>query len=447
MKYLAKILIWPMLLVLAACSHGIDDPVNGTGSGVVALSFNMTTQGTTLLSRADDSNHPETASEYAALEDAINYDDLALLVFARRDSGDEKLLFKITDFTPSTALGTQRVNILGSPGNYLINLTILREEFTDFLGGYELSPEGKSTITFRMLMVANCFGEDDDRDAAWDAVTGQDFPEVMSQISTWSYSMDNLYDAAAGTSAAELYGDKAQGLPMFGTTTFSTSESMLYYSRPENRVYLGQIDMLRSVAKIRVVDNIRLKTEGYPRLKAVRFTGSRSEGMVLPFDALNYQNGNQVHSLNMYHPDDELTMADAAVYSLGTIPEQWSMTPAADCTGDTFIGFVPEQRISYADNNVAAGMPVFDIDVAFYDTDSNIEIIRTFSVPMTGYNGVQFTNFGQSILRNHIYTLRVNDVGLTMDFTVDLVPYIGCVLDPYFGIDRSDELPGIVPGS
>ncbi len=447
MKYLAKILIMPVLLLLAACSDRTDGPGQDAVSDVVALSFNMTTQGTTLTSRADDQNHIETSSEYTAFEDAIDTRDLALLVFAGRNGGDEKLLLKITDFTPaSTAASAGSVAIFGSPGNYIINLTLLRKEFADFLGGYELTPEGKGSITFRVLMVTNSFAGDDERDEAWEAVTGQDYPEVISQLSSWSYSVNDFYDAAGGTSATDLYGKKAKGLPMFGTTSFSTTESLLYYSRPENPVYLGEVDLLRAVAKVRVVDNIRLKTEGYPRLKAVRFTGSRADGMVLPADALNYQNGNQVHTTNLYRPDDELTRGDASISSLGIIPQQWSMTPAADRTGDTFIGFVPEQRINYADNNVAYGMPVFDIDVAFYDLESKVEVIRTFSVPMTGYGDIQF-KFGNSILRNHIYTLRVNDVGLTMNFTVDLVPYIGCVLDPYFGVDRTGELPGIVPNS
>ncbi|MDE6339683.1 MAG: hypothetical protein K2K97_07855 [Muribaculaceae bacterium] len=449
MKYI-YIIFLPALLLLTACSSP-DDPDNLVGSGdCVSLSFNMMTAGTIKETRADDQGHNETDSEFREFEDGIDMGDLGILIFAKiaGSTSEHKLVYKLTNLLASD---DAHINVVGSGGNYLVNLMILKDDLKEVLGGYEITPEGTSLISFRMLILANCAPAGTNATAMWDAVNGQDFPTVISQLSQWNFSMSDIYNADGGPEVKTLYSNhennKVNHCPMFGTKLSTTTEQALYYSRPENRVYLGEVNLLRSLAKVRVVDNIQNKDDqGYPRVEAVEFLSSQSQARQLPFGALDYQDGQQVHTPNIFEENSNLTLA--ATYKLGTIHESWSMTPDSQRTGDVFIGFVPEQRIGHPNNNADEGMPVFHITIAnhkangYEASDDEVEMLD-FYVPMTSYNGVNF-NFGQDILRNHIYTLSVNDFGAQLNMEVVVVPYRSCVLEPYFGLDR-DELPGIVP--
>lgn len=432
MKY-KYIFLLSALLLLAACSSSDDtDDIFDTGD-CVSLSFNVVTGDAITGSRADSQGHGETDSEFRDFEDGVDIEDLGIFVFAKiaGSTSDEKLVYKLTNLLDSD---DARIKIVeGSRGSYFVNLMMRRADLKDVLDGYEITGEGKSIVSFRILILANCSTASANTTAMWDAVTGQTFPAVIAQLAEWNFPMSDIYNADGGSGVETIYSNGNNHIPMFGNNLFSVTEVALFFSRPVDRIYLGEVNLLRSLAKVRVVDNIQNKdAQGFPCITAVEFLSSQSVARQLPAGALNYEDGQQVHTPNIFQDNSNLTLADT--YKLGILPESWTITPSSQRTGNVFIGFVPEQKIGYPNNNAEGGMPVFHVTIANHKADGSMESLD-FYVPMTSYNGVNFS-FGQYILRNHIYTLSVNDFGAKLNLQVDVVPYRSCVLEPFFGLDR-----------
>ena len=246
----------PALLLLTACSAS-DDPADFSGMGdCVSLSFNMVANTPiTASSRADDQGHKEIDSEFRNFEDGVDIGDLGIFIFAKiaGTTSEEKLIYKLTNLLD---YDDGRISIVGNGGNYFVNLMIRKDDLKDVLGGYEISAQGQSIITFRILLVANCGSVSANPTAMWNAVNGQTFSAVLSQLSDWNFAMSDIYTADGGPGVDAFYGTNDSHIPMFGTDAFAVTEAGLYLSRPDDRVYLGDINLLRSLAKIRVVDNI-----------------------------------------------------------------------------------------------------------------------------------------------------------------------------------------------
>ncbi len=390
-------------LLLTACSL-IEDPVRDCSDveaplDALMLSFEMHTSGSVISSRAD-SEHEEIRSEYRDFEDAIDFKDCAVFVFAGTGelTGAETLVYKKTDL----GLSTDNDNsITGAYGNYTVNLTITRPRFKE-LTGIDVKPGGTDLIKFRILLLANCSSPGTSAAAKWNQIDGTTYSKVIEQLSAWRFAMGYIYNPSpASTAVTDIYNKKKA--PMFGTNVFAATQQALIDSRPEDRLQLGSMDLLRAIAKVRVVDNIPGKNEaGYPKIAGATFISSQSEACQLPYNALTYQNGQQVHTPNLAAPDNELVYDGAPSYELGSIPDAWSITPASQRKGTTWIGYVPEQKIGAEATDALAGMPVFKVSVAMDENTVNL-----YEVPLTEYNDVTFT-FGDYILRNHIYTLSVN---------------------------------------
>lgn len=430
MKYL-YILFLPILSLLTACSSS-DVPGDVATGENVSVSFSLITAGKVTDTRTDNQGHLETDSEFRDFEDGIDMEDLGIFIFAKiaGSTSEEKLVYKFTNLLDSDP---GRISIVGPAGNYLVNLMIRKDELYDVLDEYAITPEGKAIISFRILILANCLPASATATSMWDAVDGSTFSSVISQLEEWNFPMTDLYNADGGAGVAAIY-NKKKHCPMFGTNVSSVTEDALYYSRPEDRVYLGEVNLLRALSKVRVVDNIQNKDAlGYPKITAAEFLSSQNQARQVPAGAANnYEDGQQVHTPNIFDVNSNLTLE--GTYKLGILPDSWTITPADMRTGYVFIGFVPEQKIGHPNNNIEEGMPQFHITVACHKADDTFEDLDYY-VPMTSYNGVNF-NFGQNILRNHIYTLSVNDFGATLNLEVDVVPYRSCVLEPYFGLDR-----------
>ena len=436
MKYL--LITLTSLLMLTGCGWiGDSDDCPVADNSTISLSFNMMTSGP-IFSRADANGHTEVDSEYREFEDGIDISDLAVFIFAKiTGSADpERLVYKLTDLTKSD---DARIKVIGTPGSYQIDIMIFRNDLKEILGGYDITPAGRENISFRMLVMANCSSPGTNAAAKWNEITGKEYTTVIEQLDKWNFAMSYIYnDKATSDDVTALYQNRKKHVPMFGTYLFPpVSEDALYYSRPENRVYLGEMDLLRALAKVRVVDNIQGKVDGFPRISSVEFVSSQSEAHQLPYKAADYQNGQQVHDPAIAHPENSLTPENPIVYRLGKLPDAWCMTPTGKRTGDVFIGFVPEQQISIVNNVLDSGMPMFRITIDVMKADGTLETL-TYDVPMTSYNGVPF-RFGANILRNHIYTLSVDGFGTLLDLHVDLVPYRSCVLEPFFGLDRDRD--------
>ena len=411
------LLFFLISLLLAACSTTGEPPESPEGgySDNISLRFQLLASGTAMATRSDDRDHAETESEYRQFEDGLDFSNLCMFVFARKASAvseDERLIFRTDDFSSDNDTA---VYINGSYGAYDVDLTIPKKQLDSIIFGEGseemMDPNGTENIAFRILIVANAYpasASEDDRKSKWEAVDGTTFRQVIEGMEEWSCPMTDIYDSKyAGDEVTGFY--RGGSMPMYGSNIFVTTQKALYYSRPEARVYLGDIDMLRSLAKVRVVDNIASKNEqGYPKVAGVQFIGSQTQTMILPHNALYYKNGTQIHTPNMYEEDLSLSLTGAPVYKLGIVPEAWTTDiPAASRKGNVMAAYVPEQEIGPLNNNVDEnGMPVFRIIVDF-----GLGLTQVYDVPMTAY-GDQTFQFGANILRNHIYTLSVNAVSM-----------------------------------
>lgn len=435
------------MAMLPSCNSIIEEGGVCPESDTVMMSFKMLTSAPLTGTRADDHNHDEVDSEFREFEDGINVNDFAFFIFV--GTGDDaKLVVKNTNIASSTDPTTM---ITGSPGAYTVTVKMDRQTLDAKLG-HPIEPGSTAPVNFRFVVFANCLstaGPNNPIEGGnYNALTGNTFGEVVANAEKWGFAMAKIYSSVENDSPVDgLY---KGNIPMYGTNNFTVTEGALYASRPDNRIYLGEIDLLRALAKVRVVDNIADKdSQGYPRIERVEFIGTQIYARQLPYDAINYRNGTQVHSPNIFKPTEGALTPDATPkdgFVLGTIPNSWA-SPATNGYV-TRIAYVPEQKIERFNNDVNAdGLPMFRITVGtkWEMKDGKVSTSETavYDVPMTGYDGQSF-EFGDNILRNHIYTLSVNQVklGVPADITLNVVNWNeqSLILDYTNNVNVSDPL-------
>ncbi len=373
-------------LLLTGCSWVEDSGTECPVSDNITLSFQMLSAN--IGTRADSNPlHSETDSEWQAFEDLIDVNDFAFYIFADVED-DTPLVMKVTDIAGST---DPNMMITGSPGAYTVSTVIPRKNLEDLLG-YELSPGSSKVLNFRIVVLANAQGAGDYADIVSD---NPNFTTFWERVKEWNFNMDAIYSNNSGDSG--INGLYKGAIPMFGMSAFGITEDALYESRPDDRIWLGDIWMLRALAKVRVIDNIgtRNVTTGLPRIEEVTVQSATNLAKQLPLNAPMYVNGSQVEAANIAARDASTTDAQC-LYKLGYLP-------ASDKT--MRFGYIPEQIIENE-------LPAFNITVTFeVDEAGNPTRQEVYQVPMTGYKDTKF-EFGNEILRNHIYTLSVNSVAL-----------------------------------
>lgn len=387
-----------LMPIAGGCTSGGDEPVPAGKSDIV-LSVALVTGTST---RADDLGHPETDGEYLAFEEGIDLNDTGIFLYGAVSSTDDPRLISgaILDGTIP-----KNITLTGSPGNYTLQLTLPKRTLREALG-LEDEEDMPSDLSLRMLILSNCTPTDNSFTLS--SLTDNAYSATIGNLKDWAYNMSDIYDATSDATAIELlYGTPKPSAPLFGTITRRVSTSALEDSGPLEHLDLGSISLLRAVAKIRVVDNISAKKNGYPQLTDVTFRGKQESLRVVPADAENYVNGSQVHTANIFDPTlNAVTYATS--FRLGEMPDKWNMTPDSERTGKTFVAYVPEQAINSAD--AASGpVPALHITVDFGPDKEGNDDIRSYTVPMSRYGNTPF-EFGDYILRNHIYTLAVTGI-------------------------------------
>lgn len=389
-------LIWifmlPLLVALSACSM-VEQPETPcpveVSDNKISLSFRMMSSNITRDTRADNQGHEETDSEWQDFEDAINERDFAFFIFLGEEE-DAPLIIKVENIFQSK---DPDLIITGGFGAYTISLTIPKKILEDKLGR-ELNPESYSAIQFRIVLLANCYSPGNGGD--YQGLNPASYRDLIDKTAEWSFNMSEIHNYTSDGGDYTIDGIYKGFIPMFGTRLFSATEKDLYASRPDNRIWLGEMWLLRSLAKVRVVDNI--KKEGgaiYPRISRAEIVSSTATSRPLPYDAVNYADGEQVHEPNILTTEDSGNMN----YILGVLSKG----------SKNMFGYIPEQAIK--DN-----LPEFKVTVDINETKS-----ETYLIPMSGYKQ-QTLDFGKNILRNHIYTLQINAVklGVPADITVSV---------------------------
>ncbi len=400
MKY--NVLTFILAFLLSACSvmedYGDDCPGQEEDeAGLVTLSFKLISS--SIVNSRSDIYHDEVGSEWSAFEDQIQADDFAFFIFCQQEDGTWPLVLKMTNIKNST---DPNMMITGAAGLYTVTAVISKDKL-----GHDVTLGSNKEINFRMVVLANTGAANKYDDL--DTTSYDDFIEAASK---WKIGINTIYQADVTSDAVDkLF---VGGIPMFGLKEFKFTESALYSSRPEERLWIGDIYMLRALSKIKVVDAITNKTDsGLPRIESVTFQGGTLDAYVLPYNKGEYKDGYQVETAN---PAPAPTEGIVTPMRLGYI------TPNAG----TVLGYIPEQ-------NITTELPTLTITITYEVDANNVPTLQeTFEVPLWGYKGETF-NLGDAILRNHIYTLSVDLEHHELFCTVTLFPYTAVILNPLFG--------------
>lgn len=372
-----------MLLMLGSCGLINDPDTPDDDKGDISIKFRVSTIasiGNHGNTRADDKKHDEVPSSIPQIEDMINTEDFAFYIFLGAED-NAKLIYSCSDFSKP---GSASIN--GSLGFYDINVLLTNKEIREYFGDNQ---DPDSPVKFRIITLANTKVITNGKFPS-ESMTGLTYSEIINKAKELTFSIDkNIYNPDGGniTDKVKAY------LPMFGMNVFTTTLGRLLEARFENPIHLGDIDMLRAVSKVRLIDNItRIEGTQYPRITSAEFALDRSNGYVLPDQYESYINGNQVHTAR-------LTNAETTPSRIPFILNDGNQKEVE------YFTYCPEQTISGD-----TGRPAFYITIAY---DDNVANNKTYEVSMTGYQGTAFDWSGDYLLRNHIYTLRVD--GLTLD--------------------------------
>lgn len=408
-------------MVVTGCSY-VEDPGNpcpkpDMGSdGNVHLNFMMTSDAKLVNgTRFDDQNHPETGSDLD-LEETINTNDFAFYIFLGKaadgviDWDNAPLLYANYDINHSTDPYTM---ITGSGGSYNVTVTLPTPTFEKILGR-SLDPESNEAVNFRIVLLANSTGgygsgitnyekiEAIPAETTYGEVIAASEKIYMESSSIHEASFDNLGDTSDGVIKGYI--------PMYGNIFTPVTEKDLCSSRPFDGIFLGNVFMLRSFAKVRIHDNIREKKDEFPRLHSAILTYTTPNAYMLPADAASYLNGTQVHAMRECK-ENSWNIAYGGETSL--------QLPFISGKRKILIGYLPEQTIGTEMPNLEIRIQISPFDAAesvtggdrlTYKPNGQEDLekhTRKFIVPMSGYKGTAFT-WGSQILRNHIYDLNVD---------------------------------------
>ncbi|MDE7347519.1 MAG: hypothetical protein K2N48_12375 [Muribaculaceae bacterium] len=402
-------------------------------NGTVSIIFRVSTDAEMLdnpawSTRADLNNHDEEDSDNPLLEDYISLADCGIFIFGGNDN--PYLLYSNTDVT-NNADGSDDFFISGSIGDYTIALTLDNSMVENIFGkegdNSELSPNGERKLKLTVAILANISGQRNNP-GNYDAF--KNLKSVMSLKSDISYDIESaarlkdFIDIAQALTYTAATSQSNLRIPMYGLRTFTVSEKDMFYSRPDSRIELGNISLLRAMMKLRIVDNIQQRGEdGYPKLTGATLSFRARTGYVTPENAGSYTNGQQVHTDRVINAQDE------SASNIGL----WKGAGEEN----TFVCCAPTQSIT-------SSPPVLTI-WAQRDADSEpqeFEVIISPSI-LTGITDAD--KWGVTMLRNHVYTLSVNQVifGAKLNLTATVADWDDA---PAFNFDYSDDVSSFADG-
>lgn len=424
-SYIRLLTVTAIAAVTAACSafHEPEIPCpqpEPEPRSPLALTFDVSTRtGITasraIASRADDQGHDEDGSDYPSIEDYINLNDFGFFIFAGTDN---RLLYMNTDVITSSGDALD-MTITGSSGNYTVSLVLDDDVVEAILPGDEpLSPSGTRTLPLTIAIVANSNasrgepGLDDFKTLT--AVTADNVPGASV--------LDDFIAIAEEMKFTPETKDAEQLIPMYGISSFTLTEPQMYYSRPDERLELGEISLLRAMCKLRVIDGINDKTDGFPKVVGASVSYPRSGGFVTPRNPASYQNGQQIHGDQEALPSD-MTAHGTDKFLPGTVKE------------NSFVAYAPAQPLTVE-------APVLTIsvqrDAASAPQDFTVDLLDP-----------QYTIIAQSwgtmMLRNHVYTIQVT--GVTFGASLELTATVADWEESTFRFDYTDGVSTTTAGA
>lgn len=415
--------------LLAGCS-AVNDPENPCPDpepgqpeeNSLALSFRVTTSvplSRKAPSRADDQGHEEQTYDYA-FEDEINLNDFGFFIFAYKADGsaDPVLLYKNTNVTSSSS----EMEIAGGLGDYTVNLDLPASLAEQFLTDptTELSPNGSRSLKVRIAIIANSnasrqkpglWGEWGPFVSAWEI----EHQSLTANPATFSQFIEKIDDEMVFTpDYSNNFGNLL--IPMYGLSQeFTMSERDMYFSRPDDRMMLGEVSLLRAMNKVRLVNAIpadEMVDGTYPQLVRATITYGSPDGFVTPVNPGSYVNGQQVHT-------------DRVLSAAATRPTQGFRE--GTLVDKSLITYLPVQRLG-------EGAPTLVITMRNAAGET-----RDFPVDL---NDPQYETihgqWGGMMLRNHVYTLAITSVrfGVELQLTATVADWE----DAEFNLDYTETV-------
>lgn len=396
--YLLLILVVMSSMITGCINDASDCPLRGgEESDVITLSFQMLSTNIEGSRAADDLGHEETSSEWPAFEDKIVEGDFAFYIFAQDISNEWKLIMSMTDIRNNK---NANMIVTSVSGVWLITAAIEKAYFESILG-YKIERGSNQLIPMRVSVLANAGGGDTAATSRvnYASLIQPTFSQFIQKASELLFNLGSISNSNIGDSG--IGGIYKGAIPMYGMNEFYISGDELYYSNRQDPVWMGNVDMLRSLAKVRVIDNIKSKNPetGFPRIEEAEVYSATARSYVLPYGAESFK-GIQIDEPRIY------TQQGTGLYSL--------KLGYLNSDNTVHLGYLPEQ-------NITTETPYLRLTIALdRDADGNL-VTKVYDVPMSGYNGEDFRdNFGLYILRNHIYTLSVDDVATDTPLSMDI---------------------------
>ena len=252
------------------------------GAGYVTISFNLT------ASKSQETRaYPEMDSEWPVYEDHIDIKDCIFFLYADLDATHRPLI-RAVDM--SDVDNDAHTNISGGPQVYTVRISIPKSAVADAVPGDDYESE----ISFRIVAFANTYGN---AKSLINSSKAASFNSLIEEASKWTY---NVSETLYTEKDSELVFKSDSKIPMYGTKMFKATRSKLQNTKPESPLWAGSLSLLRSIAKIKVIDAISHRDDsGLPRIDAVSFSSSTERAYMLPELAANYENGKQVTASNI----------------------------------------------------------------------------------------------------------------------------------------------------
>lgn len=351
-----------------------DDPANGKTE--VTLRFLVATRNTSPLSRADDCEDDAPAS---IAENYLNLQDIQFFIF----NADRQLL---ATFFPDVR------NYNDTYSQYAVTATLK-------LPYFDKAVEANSTaIQFYIMVVANSKNLGGISIAA---NVGTTVDDILSENVIFN-SPANL---ATNIGWNPDY-NANRYIPMAGMQSFTVSADKLIASTPEAPLDLGDIDMLRAVAKIEVIDKINAARD--TRISGAALNGFFTTGTVLP--SADQWPGYVTADVTLP------TLPADAVYDTDTpllfVKDDYALSLRTDGAHSVYSAYITEYSYETANQQE----PMVTVSLQPDDKDK-VPYKRPFY--LAKYNqGSQYADPVTELLRNHIYRYEVTD--LSVDNTLEL---------------------------
>lgn len=397
MRYFDKSILATLLsavLLLTSCIYEEGDGAeNDTDQTFVVLTLSMAGEqrGTRAGAWGDNDYRQETATKW---ENTIQQGQLMVLVYDLNN----KFIGKVDYLTYSVDKDVDNNKV------YKVRGTLKKSDGTSFDDGQ---------LSCKLVVIANYD----------DAITLTD-NSVLSDIANMSYDYD-----VTGIAEQSTY------IPMWGVSSYGANGKAALTLEVGKETDAGTIDMLRTMAKIRV----HLSTTAYKNsnksaaeqydIESATFSSYNTKGHIFPAGYANvYETKELLYAGNSYNVlnsevNTELSFADEygftkAVNQIDT--DNSTINYDIQNKGQSFILYVPEYATT-ADNNTNATTPSIQVTLKAKD---NAEAESTYSINLRKYTADGESGDALNLIRNTVYDYEITMVSETLTLQYQAMDWI-----------------------